>query len=192
MQTFKKYIQKYTFLKKEEWQEIEKSLERKTIPKKTILLEEGKVCKDLYFLENGLLRFFIWRDGEAISKFFTIAPYCFTSQRSFTSQKPTKENIEALEDSVIWQMKREDAYELFKFESWSNFIRELTQEVQYNTEVILEEIQNQTAEERYSKMLEEKSILLERVPLKYLASYLGIAPQSLSRIRKKILEKSRT
>jgi len=89
-------------------------------------------------------------------------------------------------------MKREDAYKLLKIEAWSTFIREIIQEVQYNTETILEDLQNETAEERYSKMLEEKSVLLNRVSLKHLASYLGIAPQSLSRIRKKITQKKRT
>ena len=72
--------------------------------------------------------------------------------------------------------------------SLSTFTRKLVQEVQFYTEQILVEIQNDTAEQRYLKMIEEQSILLQKVPLKHLATYLGIAPQSLSRIRKKFFE----
>ena len=89
-------------------------------------------------------------------------------------------------------MKAEDAEKLFKLNSWSTFIRKLVQEVQHFTEEILGEIQNRTAEERYQDLLESGHIYLQKVPLKHLASYLGIAPQSLSRIRKKLLQKART
>ena len=70
--------------------------------------------------------------------------------------------------------------------SWNTFVRKLIQEVQYFTEKILEEIQTETAEKRYEKMLKNEPLPLQRIPLKYLASFFGIAPQSLSRIRKKI------
>ncbi len=70
-------------------------------------------------------------------------------------------------------------------------MRKLIQEVQYYTEEILQEIQTETAENRYIKLLESNPALLQRVPLKYLASYLGIAAQSLSRIRKKLAKQKR-
>lgn len=192
MENFKKYIKQYVNLKEENWQKISQYLTQKLIKKGEVILEQGKICKSVYFLEEGLLRFLVWKEGDDISKFFTIAPYFFTSQNSFNNQTASKESIEALEDSIIWEMKRENAYHLLKIESWSTFVRKITQEVQYNTEKILEELQNETAEERYKKMIEEKSVLLERASLKHLASYLGIAPQSLSRIRKKIMKKERT
>ena len=120
--------------------------------------------------------------------FFTVAPYCFTSQRSLTKQEPAAESIQALEDCTIWRMTRTDAYALFANVAWSNFVRELVQEVQFYTQQLLQEAQTQTAEERYITLLQQNGALLNRVPLKYLASYLGIAPQSMSRIRKKITE----
>ena len=89
-------------------------------------------------------------------------------------------------------MTFEDTYRLLKITNWSNFIRELIQEVQSFTEEILEELQTETAEIRYRKMLESNNNLLQRVPLKHLASYLGIAPQSLSRIRKNIVPSKRS
>ncbi|MEL6941316.1 MAG: Crp/Fnr family transcriptional regulator [Bacteroidota bacterium] len=186
MHPFRVFISNYTLLSEGEWKAVEACLERKRYHQGESILECGRMCRKLYFLESGFLRYYyLDKNGSSISKFFTIPPYCFTSQRSFTQEIPAQEGIEALEDSIIWEMSKKDAYTLFKYSNWSQFVRKLVQEVQFYTEQILEEIQSQTAEERYFKMIEEGDILLEKVPLKHLASYLGIAPQSLSRIRKK-------
>jgi hypothetical protein len=75
--------------------------------------------------------------------------------------------------------------------SWNLLARKVTQEVQFFTEQILEDLQNETAEARYRHLLENQPDLLQRIPLRFLASYLGIAPQSLSRIRQKIATKAR-
>ena len=186
METLKKFIQNYTSLPTDEWKQIVECFEKRIIEKDEIVLQEGKICKNLYFVETGLLRFYINKDGNDITKFFTEAPYFFTSQASFNAQKPSTENIQAIEKSVVWQISYEQANDLYKLKSWTDFARKIIQEVQFFTEEILEELQTETAETRYEKMLKNSPILLQRIPLKYLASYLGIAPQSLSRIRKKM------
>jgi CRP-like cAMP-binding protein len=186
MRSFRKFIENYTPISDKDWALIVACFEQKTIKKDEILLEEGKICRHLFFLENGLLRYFINKEGNEVTKFFTEAPYCFTSQVSFTAVKPATENIQAIEESVIWQATLENVNKLLEIKSWSTFVRKLIQEVQFYTEQILEEIQTETAEKRYQKMLIEEPQLVQRIPLKYLASYLGIAPQSLSRIRKKL------
>lgn len=188
MHPFRKYILKFTPLPDQEWMLIEPCLTRKEYPRGELLLKSGRICRKLYFVEEGLLRFFVFRDGIDVSKFFTLAPYCFTSQKSFTEETPSQDNIETLEDSIVWEMNQSDAFALLKHPGWSEFVRKLIQEVQFNTEQLLEALQNYTAEDRYIKMIEESSPLLTRVPLKHIASYLGIAPQSLSRIRRKYLE----
>jgi len=132
------------------------------------------------------LHFYIWKDGEPKTKFFTIAPYIFTSQRSFNTQKPSSENIQALENSTVWKIRFSDHQSLLKLPIWNLFGQKITQEVQFFTENILEEVQNETAENRYHSLLQNRPELIQRVPLKYLASYLGITQQSLSRIRKNI------
>jgi len=186
------FIHTYCELTDTEWQAIEECLTRFNVPANTTLLEEGRICRYLYFLESGLVRFFIWRDGEDISKFFTLPPFCFTSQRSFTNEEPAAESIETLEDSVIWRMSQKDAFDLFRFPNWNIFVRRLIQDVQYDTEMLLETLQNDTAENRYRKMQQENDPILTRVSQKHLASFLGIAPQSLSRIRKKISLENRS
>lgn len=189
---FRQFISRYTPLAEADWQAIAACLVRREVKKGELLLAEGKICRHLYFLEHGLLRFFIWRDGQDISKFFTEAPYTFTSQQSFLQAQPAKENIEVLEDSVLWVMTHEQAHSLLARPAWSTFIRKLVQEVQQYTEEILEALQTQTAESRYAALLAQHDPLLQRLSLRHLASYLGIAPQSLSRIRKKMASAKRT
>jgi len=192
MHPFKKYISEYNPLSEQEWVQIENCLTRKEYKKGELILQSGKVCRKLYFLEDGFLRFYILKDGETATKFFTESPYCFTSQRSFTNDIPTNDNIEVLKDCVVWEITKTDAFDLLKISNWSEFVRKLIQEVQFYTEQILEEAQNTTAEERYIKLLEENSSILQNAPLKDIASYLGIAPQSLSRIRKKYYQEKGT
>ena len=186
METLKNFIENYTSLPIEEWKQISECFEKIIIEKDEIVLQEGKICKYLYFVETGLLHFFINKDGNDITKFFTEAPYFFTSQASFNAQKPSMENIQAIEKSVIWRISHEQVNDLYRLKSWTDFARKIIQEVQFFTEEILEDLQTETAELRYEKMLKNSPALLQRIPLKYLASYLGIAPQSLSRIRKKM------
>lgn len=191
MHPFKKYILKYTDLSNEDWALIERNLNRKEYKTNDLILRDGKICKKLYFLESGFLRFFINRDGEEVTKYFTEPPYCFTSQRSFANNLPSNDNIQVLESAVVWEMDKKVTFDLLTLPKWSEFIRKLIQEVQFYTEEILEALQNDTAEERYIRMIETNSIILQKVPQKDIASYLGIAPQSLSRIRKKYQEKKR-
>lgn len=192
VETFRSFVAQYTSIPEADWKRIADCFERKIFEKDEIILMEGKICRHLYFIETGLLRYFIWKDGKDITKFFTEAPYCFTSQQSFSSEKPATESIQAIEKSVVWQTTLQQANDLLELKSWNTFVRKLIQEVQFYTEEILQEIQTETAEQRYVKMLTEQGEFVQRIPLKYLASYLGIAPQSLSRIRKKILTAKRT
>lgn len=149
-------------------------------------MQAGDICNTFSFLEHGLLRFSVLKNGEYVTKFFTVAPYAFTSQHSFSNRIPSKENIEVLEDSVVWEVSYKESNALLHLESWNTFVRKLIQEVQYFTEQILEEVQNETAENRYIRLLENRPDLITRAPLKHLASFLGITPQSLSRIRRRV------
>jgi len=188
MDTFRHYLNQYSRINDKEWEIIKACLKKSAVVKGTILLNEGEICKHVYFLESGLLRYFINHDGNDITKFFTIAPFVFTSQYSFNQNIPAMESIEALEDSVVFAITKSDSNRLMEMPSWNEFVVKLIQEVEFYVEQILVASKTATAEERYRKMLTNNDTLLQRVPLKYIASYLGIAPQSLSRIRKNVQE----
>lgn len=188
MNVFRTYIENYTNLPEEDWQIISQAFERREIKKNEVFVEEGKICRHLYFLEKGLLRYFIIKDGNDITKTFTIAPYLFTSTLSFRNQKPANESIQAIEKSIVWQTTFSKMNELTKLNSWNHFVKKVVNEVQEFAESLLMEVRTETAEKRYEKLLEKHSDLIHKIPLKHLSSFLGIAPQSLSRIRKKLQE----
>lgn len=135
------------------------------------------------------MRFTYDKGGDIYSKYFTAAPYCLTSQASFLMDTPSSEGIQALENCKVYLLEKASAYQLLKLEAWNSFVRQLVQEVQINTDSIYQESQTLSAEERYKKLVQENYSLLQRIPQKHVATFLGIAPQSLSRIRKRIAEK---
>lgn len=185
------FIENYTKLTDSEWQLVEQLFERRELKKNGIILEEGKVCRYFYFLESGLIRFYYNIDGEDITKTFTIAPYCFTSKVSFRKQIASNEGIQALERTVVWQISFSQYKELEKLNSWNIFMRKLLNEIQEYSEKFFLETKTMTAEERYIKILAEYPCeLVKKIPLKHLSTFLGVAPQSLSRIRKKIQQNS--
>ncbi|MEM9364239.1 MAG: Crp/Fnr family transcriptional regulator [Bacteroidota bacterium] len=190
LDSFKNFITNYVFLPEKDWKEVLQYLEPLSVKKGALLLAEGQICNHVYFLEKGLLRFSMLKNGEYVTKFFTEPPYTFTSQYSFSNRLPARENIEALEKSEVWRISYADNNALLRLESWNTFVRKLIQEVQFFTELILEEAQNETAERRYAKLLQNRPELVQRVSLKHLASYLGVTPQSLSRIRSNIQKPS--
>lgn len=188
----REFIEKYSELNDEEWNSIEQLFEIKEFDRNELILEEGKICRYFYYLESGLIRFYGNINGEDFTKTFTIAPYCFTSKISFRKQEASSEGIQALERTKVWRISFANYKKLEAFNSWNIFIRKLLNEIQEFGETFYLDIRTMTAEARYKKILEEyPEELLQKIPLKHLSSFLGVAPQSLSRIRKKINENSK-
>lgn len=184
---FREFIEKYSPFSDLEWQLIDDLFEPKEFDKNEIILEEGAVCRHFYFLERGLIRFFCNFDGNDLTKTFAIAPYCFTSKTSFRMQSASEEGIQALDKTVVRRISFDDYRKLEKINSWNIFMRKLLNEIQEYSEKFYLEIKTITAEERYRLILNTyPAELIRKIPLKHLASFLGVAPQSLSRIRKKI------
>jgi CRP-like cAMP-binding protein len=186
------FIQKYALLTENEWHLINDAFNPVEFRKNEMILSEGQVCRHFYFLEKGLIRFFILKDGNDITKYFTVAPYFFTSPESFRKKEPANENIQALEDCVAYRINLQQADELLKLKTWALFTREFVREVQQHTGELLLETKTETAEKRYEKLLTRYPDVIHRIPLKHLSSFLGIAPQSLSRIRQKFRNSPRT
>lgn len=193
MEAFRKFIERYTTLTSNEWMTIQQEFTRKEISKNELILEENKVCRSFSFIESGLLRYFYYEDGQDITKTFTIPPFCFTSRISFRNQTPAKENIQALEDSIIWQTSYKQYRELEKLNCWNTFISKLLNEIDEFTELMMRQSKTMTQEERFQYITNNyPQCILQRIPQKYMATFLGIAPQSLSRIKKSLHQKRRS
>lgn len=189
MLAFRKFIENYTRVPEDEWKIIAGAFEKKIFQRNELILEEGSVCRHFYFLEEGLIRFFVTHDGDDLTKFFTMAPYCFTAKDSFRTQTPAQESIHALEKTVVWQTTLRQANDLLQLPSWNDFTLKFIHEVQSYTEALLLESKTETAEKRYHRLVEQHPDVIRKIPLKHLSTFLGITPQSLSRIRKKAEKK---
>ena len=192
MTPLRAFIARFTALRPEDWEQIAPHWEEVQLSPGQSLLEPGQVCRHLYFLEEGLIRFYYVHDGEERNRYFLHEAYVFTEQTSFRQEIPSTEGIAAISAARVLRMSRAQAYALLALPAWNTFVRELVQELQSLTEQQMTEMMTMTAEARYRRMLEEESALMRQLPLVHLASYLGIAPPSLSRIRKKIMQDART
>ena len=180
----KEFIKIYTDLPEDDWNFIEREFQKELFQKNEMILEEGNVCRHFYFFEKGLVRFCCNVDGNDVTKTFCKAPYCFTSKISFRNQTPACESIHALEECVVWRITYEQYKKLEQIPSWNTFMRKLMNEIQEFLENHLLESKILTAEQYYDKLLERfPADFMQKIPLKHLASFLGVAPQSISRIR---------
>ena len=156
------------------------------LSKNGFLLTEGKTCKHLYFLEGGALRGFYNLEGKEVTYWFAFAPEFVTSFHSYITRKPAVESIQLLEGSVLWRIGKEKVTELMNRHHEIERLVRIAYETYY---IRLEErfvnAQFKTAAERYDALLQQTPHIIERVPLGYVASYLGISQETLSRIRGK-------
>jgi CRP-like cAMP-binding protein len=178
------HINRYHPLPAEAQTALLNSLEKTVLSKNEFLLKDRQICRHLYFLEKGALRGFYNSDGKEITHWFAFENDFVTSFYSFTTGLPAVENIQLLEGSILWSISKEQLAELFNNHHEIERLVRIAYEKYY---IRLEErfvnAQFKTAKELYENMLLQSPHILERVPLGYIASYLGISQETLSRIR---------
>lgn len=191
MEGLRKYFEKLITLTDEEWNAFARKLQRKQLMARTPLLHQGEVCTYVAFVEKGAFRFFYNRDGEERVTAFFFAGDAVSNYRSFLTGMPSDHIIETLQESVFWMIQKKDLYELFddypKLDRLGRFIAE---NLYLTVARRLDSFLFDTPEKRYDDLLKRNSRLLQDVPQFMLASYLGIKPESLSRIRKRKIKKA--
>ncbi len=159
-------------------------LEVQEIAKKSFLLKEGQVCNHIYFIEKGLVRSYYVKDGVEICSWFMKEGDVIISVNSFFKRVPSLENIQCLEDSVVYGITYEALQLLYKrFIEFNIIGRILTEKYYMLSEERLYSMRKQSAKESYLYLLENHPTLLQRVPRKHVASYLGISLETLSRMK---------
>lgn len=160
---------------------------RTEFKKKDLILKAGEVENYLSFVENGIARLFFEKENKDLTIRFVFEYQYLTVYDSFTQRTPSRCDVEALTDMVVWRVHYDDLEMLYKTHSVGNLIGRLTVEKLYVEKLNREfSLLSETAEERYLKIMKEQPDLFQRLPLKHIASYMGITPQALSRIRKRI------
>ena len=187
MERLIRYIKTYSPLSNEAEQKLYSCFEKLVLPKNEFLVTEGKVCRNLYFLEQGALRGYYNLDGKEITHWFGFEDDFVTSFHSFITQEPAVENIQLLEGSVLWSISKDTLTGLYnQFHEIERLVRIAYEKYYIRLEERFVNAQFKTATERYENLLSQTPHILERVPLGIIASYLGISPETLSRIRSRL------
>jgi CRP-like cAMP-binding protein len=144
----------------------------------------GHTCKTIYFVKSGVVRIYYFKDDVDITESFEFENSFVARAESLFTGKPSKKAIEAIEDTTLIAIDSVKLFSLFdKYPDLERLFRKIIETSYVNTVNRIESLQFHTAEERYNSLLKENPDVLKRVPLKYIASYLGITQVSLSRIR---------
>jgi len=183
------YFSRIMPLSDEEADAIAETMTIKEYPKGTILLREGQISTEAYFVLEGCVRQYHIVDGEEkTSNFFTNEQWVL-SINSFSQMVPSNHFMACCIDSFLVvgnRKKEEDLYRKFpKFESIS---RKVMEKVFAEQQEIMSSYTTDTPEQRYLKLLNNRPDLFQKIPQYQIASYIGVKPESLSRIRKRILD----
>jgi len=170
-----------------DWKIFSSKLVRKEFPKKTALLKIGQKENYLSFIEKGIVRFFIPKEFNDLTFGFAFTDNFVSAYDFFLTQNPSTYQLETLTDTILWRLSYQDLQEIYDETEVGNKIGRFASEDLYLKKTKRElSLLNDTAEQRYLKLFTEQPHLLKQIPLKYIASYIGITPQALSRIRKRI------
>lgn len=165
-------------------EELQQCLSKKYFTKGELLLKKGQVCKNLYFIDEGLTKTFFYRnDKEFIMRFFP-AHSLFTVVDSMVTQTPSNYEVMALEKTTVTCITHKDLDALCKkYHCIETVFRKLVSIATINMMKRISEMLEENASERYKHFLKDNGHLLQHISLGDLANYLGITQVSLSRIR---------
>ncbi|MCX2453634.1 Crp/Fnr family transcriptional regulator [Pedobacter sp. PLR] len=182
------FIQSGHRLSKEDTDLVVQYFEPVLFPKNRIIEEEGRVPKYLYYVVSGYLRLFHYNEaGDEITTHINCPPGFFTSYFPFVNETKSNDNVECITDCELLRITKADLESLTsKSMAMKDFsIGVFQQSIAYN-ETRSMELATLSAEQRYQKLIGNYPGILHHVPITYIASFLGMKPESLSRIRRKM------
>lgn len=178
------YFRKHNPLSKEAENAIAEICSIINIKKNQDLQPIGHTCKTIYFINKGIARIYYYKDGIDITESFTFENNIIARVESLFTGKPSRKAIQILEDSEIVAINATQLFKLYDvFPEIERLFRKIFETAYVDTVNRIEGIQFHSAEERYTALISEEPNVLKKVPLKHIASYLGITQVSLSRIR---------
>jgi len=189
--TFRKYLEDKISLTEQNFDLIESVSTIKKLRKRQYLLQEGDICRFNAFVCKGFLRYY-YVDDKGQEHILQFAPenYWTGDRESLDAELPSKYNIDAIEDSEILLIKKNDFEMLFKtIPAFNDFVNKT---IKKNLLVLQERIHvsiTHTAEEKYTNFITKYPSITNRVPQHMIASYLGISAETLSRVRKQSTQK---
>ncbi|MFC7345124.1 Crp/Fnr family transcriptional regulator [Chryseobacterium zhengzhouense] len=186
--TLLSHIQNKVDISEEQKTELQSFFMLKKLRKKQYLLQEGDVCKYLSFVSKGLLKsYFLDEKGSEHINMFAFEGWWISDFNSFINQEKAVLNIDAIEETELLMITRED-YEnlMLKIPVMDRYFRILYQNSLVTKDYRLIVSNSFTAKEKYTQFAQKNPDIIQRIPHNLIASYLGLAPETVSRIRKKI------
>lgn len=182
------YLESFNILTHADIEALENLVSIKTLKKGEYYITEGKIAKDVSFVNSGVLRSFYYNSkGEDTTYCFTFSNAFVTAYSSFLTQTKTEENIQALTDVELYSISRAHLLQLERTHvNWLRLLKLMAEQEYVKMEKRVFLLQRETAEKRYQDLLAHTPDYLEHIPLNHLASYLGITQRHLSRIRKAV------
>ena len=184
-----KFIQKYFILSDEEKLALSKFNLFRSYKKGAVLLKEGDLSDESYFIANGCIRCYFVIDGEEKTTEFYAEGEVFNPLCALSKQASTH-YIDCVEDCILSVGNPESGVDFLKdFPRFEMLCRLISEDLLAQNQVSFANFKTSSPEQRYVHLMEKRPDLLQRVPQHQIASYLGIKPESLSRIRKRITNK---
>lgn len=182
-----KNVAKHISLDKVEENHFTSLLTSLHVSKKEIILKEGDDCPVISYVNSGALRaYYLDKNDTESVIMFALNDWWVTDMHAFVMEQPALLTIDALEDSVLLQLRKKDLDQLYiRIPKFERFFRILMQNSYVREQLRMVQNLSLTAEERYDRFQKKYPQVMQRVPLKHIASYLGITPEFLSVIRKK-------
>ena len=188
MSRFKKFLQQEVQLSEKEWEIAKEYFQLQSFPKNEYFVRQGKVCRKLAFIAEGVMRYCMFRDdGSEVTCFFMCENDFAGDPESFYAQKPSDKNVQALTDCRLITFPYENIQKIIPQlprgkEIFAAIDHYVMMKLLYQRTFML----NLDATVRYKEFMKEYADILQRIPLSYVANFLGIRQQSLSRLRKQI------
>ena len=187
---FKNIFKNYSNLTESDLAFCKSYFELLSLSKNSIAEEENKIPRHLYFINEGYARlFYLDKSGNEVTTLIGSPNKFITSFLDFINQKKSTQNLACITDCEFYRIERSKLVALIeKNENFRNFSLIIFEQAITTTNIRANDLATLSAELRYKKLLEEQPEIIQNVPVQHIASYLGIKPQSLSRIRKQMIK----
>lgn len=186
-------IKLYASLDDDEIELLRQNVDKKVFTKNEIIFTEGKISNEIYFVTKGCVRLFYNVDGTDKTAFFYTEGQFICAGESYTFHIPARENYQAIEQSEIYVFSQPKIDLLLKEAPKFEIIARIATENELITcQKVIASFVTKSAEERYLDLLKTQGELLQRVPQQYIASFLGVSPETLSRIKARVILKMRS
>ncbi len=158
-----------------------------SVKKNNILLQQGDICKNFYFVIEGCIRtYFISKEGYEKTRYIMLAPSMGTALTSFINQQPSAEILDAPEDSLLYAIDYNDfKYLISTMPQWAQFYQSILEMAYTFQNKKIESLVTLSAKQRYEQLMQENPAIIQTLSNKIVASYLDMAQETLSRLKSK-------